>query len=189
VTFYTPGDTNNRADGLLRTTKYTRPQGFPAALSPPSAGMSGQAPLRLDDSAAAEAANDQISCVLRDVGTFPAMGEAGPAPAGMFVREVRQDMKTAAQGATGLNVPSLLGLVTGAPYFHGGNARTLEEALGDTFDRHRRALADGFRPDAIQIRQLTAYLLSIDESTTAHAVPALGFATDLCAQIPPGVIK
>jgi YVTN family beta-propeller protein len=129
--FFTPGEDNNKAMGLLRTTEYTRPAGFPAALNPPSAAT-GKAPLRFTGDN--PAANDQINCVLRDVGTFPAMGTAGVVPSGVTVKEVRQDMMTPAQGATGFNIPSLLGMVTGAPYFHAGGARTLEEALSFPFD-------------------------------------------------------
>jgi hypothetical protein len=183
--FYTPNEENNRMGGLLQTTPYRLPPLFPAALNPPAS--SGMATLRL---AGATGATDQINCVLRDVGTFPAAGTAGIAPDGVVVKEVRQDMTTTAQGQTGFNIPSLLGMVTGAPYFHAGAARTLEEAFGDTFDRHRRALAENFRPDATQVRQLVAYLLSIDEDAPAPPAPVLGFAVDLCAQqVPVGVIK
>jgi YVTN family beta-propeller protein len=183
--FYTPNEDNNKPGGLLQTTVYTLPMLFPAALNPPAA-TGRSATLRL---MAATGANDQINCVLRDVGTFPATGTAGIAPGDVVIKEVRQDMTTPAQGATGLNIPSLLGMVTGAPYFHAGNARTLEEALGETFDRHRRALAENFRPDATQTRQLVAYLLSIDEDAAVPPAPNLGFAFDLCAQVPAGVIK
>ena len=117
--FFTPNEANNGVAGLLRTTQYTRPALFPAALNPPSAAT-GTAPLRFDNVMLA-AANDQINCVLRDVGTFPAMGGgAGIAPAGVFIKEVRADMATPSQGLTGFNIPSLLGMVTGAPYFHAG---------------------------------------------------------------------
>ena len=80
-------------------------------------------------------------------------------------------------------------MVTGAPYFHAGAARTLEEALGDTFDRHRRAFAENFRPDATQLRQLVAFLLSIDEDKRPPIAPPLGFAFDLCSQIATGTIR
>jgi len=183
--FYTPNEANNAVAGLLRTTEYTLPQLFPAALNPPAAAGGGKATLRFNG--ANPAAFDQINCVLRDVGTF-APG-AGIVPAGVLLKEVRQDMVTQAQGATGMNIPSLLGMVTGAPYFHGGNARTLEEALGETFDRHRRAHSENFRPDEDETRQLAAFLLSIDETTAPPATPMLGFPFDLCAQIPAGSIN
>jgi YVTN family beta-propeller protein len=183
--FYTPGDENSGATGLLKSLEYTRPTNFPVSLNPPAA--SGRATLRF--TGANPAANDQINCVLRDVGTFPSSGTAGVAPNGVTVKEVRQDMSTPAQGQSGYNIPSLLGGVTGAPYFHAGSARTLEEALGDAFDVHRRAFAENFRPDATQIRQLVSYLLSIDESTAPPPAPVLGFSFDLCAQIPAGALR
>jgi hypothetical protein len=192
--FYTPGDDNNGVQGLLRTTRYTLPVNFPAALNPPAAAGAGRATLRFSASTdpAVIGANDQINCVLRDVGTFPATGTTGLAATGLQVKEVRQDMTTTAQGATGYNIPSLLGMVTGAPYFHAGGARTLEEALGDTFARHRRAFSENFTPSALDIRQLTAFLLSIDEDAAPVAPPSLqqlGFPHDLCQQTVAGVIR
>jgi hypothetical protein len=76
----------------------------------------------------------------------------------------------------------LLGLQVGAPYYHAGNARTLEEALSTTFQGHYQSpLAQVFNPTATQIRQLVAYLLSIDGSTTPLATPALGAGGgDIC---------
>ena len=194
--FYTPGEANNGAQGLLRTTRYTLPPSFPVALNPPAAapGAQGRASLRFSASVdpAVIGANDQLNCVLRDVGTYPGSGVTGIAGAGLSVKEVRQDMTTAAQGATGFNIPSLLGMVTGAPYFHAGGARTLEEALGDTFDRHRRAFAENFNPSPVERQQLAAYLLSIDEDATPVPPPSaqqLGFPHDLCQQTVAGVIR
>ena len=128
------------------------------------------------------AATDQIQCVLRAVGTFPAAGTMPVLPTGSTVQlsEVRQDMAVTAQGSTGFNSPSLLNGVAGAPYFHGGNARTLEEVFSPTFAAHYQALSVNFMPTATQIRQLVAYLLSIDESTAMVAPPTLTFDTRLC---------
>jgi YVTN family beta-propeller protein len=192
--FYTPGDDNNSAQGLLRSTRYTLPANFPPTLNPPAAAGLGRASLRFSASTdpAVIGANDQINCVLRDVGTYPTSGNAGVAPSGVLVREVRQDMSTAAQGATGFNIPSLLGMVTGAPYFHAGAARTLEEALDDVFARHHRALSENFTPSPVERQQLAAYLLSIDEETapvTPPTVQQLGFPYDLCQQTVAGVIR
>jgi len=90
-------------------------------------------------------------------------------------------MATGAQGAggtntndftTGYNIPSLLGLQVGGPYFHAGNARSLEEMYNNViFAKHYDALGAVFTPTATTTRQLVAYLLSIDESTTAPALP------------------
>jgi len=61
----------------------------------------------------------------------------------------------------------------------------LEERFNDeTFHRHHRALAPTFLDDAElrydQIRQLVAFLLSIDASTTIEDVPGDGLRYDLC---------
>ena len=183
--FYTPGATNNDGvTGALIATKWTRPTGFPAALVPATASF------RLSPF---DPNNDQITCVLRNVGTFPATPPAGVAPAGVVVKEVRAgggvgnppvpSMSVNAQGATGFNVPALVGMVTGAPYFHAGNARTLEEVFSTTFQAHHEAFSSNFSPTPQQVAQLVAFLDSIDDSTTPMAVPAsgvLGFTADIC---------
>ncbi len=170
--FYTPNETNNAVAGLLRTTEYTLPTGFPVALNPPANVTSKKAFLRSD--AASAASSDQINCVLRDVGTF---ATGGVFPTGIVLKEVRADMTTAAQGLTGFNPPSLLGMVTGAPYFHGGNARTLEEVLSTTFVKHHQALSTLFAPTATDIANLVAYLSSIDNDATVVPIPTSGSIT------------
>lgn len=126
--------------------------------------------------------NDQLRCALRDVGTFPMQGDATePAnvvgrvpPSAPTLLEYRQDMTTLAQGRDGMNVPSLFGLSVGAPFLHGGNARTLEELLSDTFADHHRALAKDFLGDPetrdSRMLHLVAYLLSIDETTPTDRI-------------------
>jgi hypothetical protein len=70
----------------------------------------------------------------------------------------------------------------GAPYFHAGNARTLEEGLSTMFlEHHQSAVANIFNPDATQVKQLVAYILSIDEDEPSFAIPAKGNSGgDLC---------
>ncbi|MBX7196854.1 MAG: hypothetical protein K1X94_32690 [Sandaracinaceae bacterium] len=182
--FYTPSEANNAAAGLLRTTNYTAPAMFPAALNPPTAMGTRTASLRFPAGTTA-GANDQIQCVLRAVGTFPASGTMPIVPSGspVVIREVRTNMMTDAQGLSGFNPPSLLGGVTGAPYFHAGNARTLEEVFDPAFEGHYQALSENFLlagDRATQVRQIVAFLLSIDESTTAAADPVLGYSPQLC---------
>jgi cytochrome c peroxidase len=102
------------------------------------------------------------------------------------VLELRQDMVTGGQGAAatgrGFNPPSLLGMSVNAPYFHAGNARTLEEAFSTMFVKHHQsAVANIFSPDATQVKQLVAYLLAIDEDEPGFAIPAKGnTGGDLC---------
>jgi hypothetical protein len=112
--------------------------------------------------------------------------------------ELRADMTTLAQGngnptgeGRGYNPPSLLGLATGAPYLHAGNARTLEALLDATFATHFRALAPNFLaetdPQAVrtQVDELVHYLLSIDEHTPYPAIPAPGAAGGLLCPTSP----
>jgi hypothetical protein len=201
--FYSPGDNHNGtlatgvglgtggvADpiGDLRTLTYMLPAGFPMSnLNPPA--NAGAATLRLNDIMAI-AANDQINCVLRNVGTMPAIMGTTP-PAGITVAnaprllEARTNMTTPAQGATGFNPPSLFGMATGAPYFHGGNARTLEELFDTVFQAHFTAHSAIFAPTATEKGQLAQFLMSIDESTTMVAPQGgLGFNPDLCPTLP-----
>lgn len=135
-------------------------------------------------------ADDQINCVLRAVGTFPDLSNGRepyavvPADAPVIVREVRDNMAALALGESGYNVPSLLGVATGAPYFHAGNARTLEEAFDSVFTPHHRALAPDFLVDDSERRErvadLVAYLLSIDDGWPIETFPV---EFDLCASV------
>jgi YVTN family beta-propeller protein len=180
--FYAPGDgSNDRVTGSLITRRWTRPNGAPTALMP-EGGTFRRSPF--------DAANDQLSCALRDVGTW-ASGR-GVAPEGVDLLEVRADMTTPSQGATGFNPPSLLGVAHGAPYFHAGNARTLEEAMGPRFATHRDVFAPtGMFEGAggvVRLRQLLAFVTSIDERTEVIATPARiggssGFDPDVCGQL------
>jgi hypothetical protein len=144
---------------------------------------------------------DQMKCALRSVGTFPSMPQApfvgvsasvaGAPP----VREVRHIVNAdatlyeekAALGGAGFNVPSLLGVAAGGPYFHAGNARTLEEVFDSNFAGHYAVFGES-PPSAEEIQALVSYLLSIDDTgdTVPPQLPTdLGFNPDLCAQFVP----
>jgi DNA-binding beta-propeller fold protein YncE len=180
--FYTPGEaSNDRVTGALITRRWTRPPGAPTAL------MGAGGTFRLSPF---DAANDQLACAVRNVGTWAA--GAGVAPPGVDVLEVRADMTSPSQGATGFNPPSLLGVAHGAPYFHAGNARTLEEALGPRFATHRELFAPTGMFDGVggatRMRQLVAFVASIDARTEPVAQPARiggssGFDPDVCGQL------
>lgn len=175
--FYTPGAAATGATGSIRTVTYARPGGFPASLNPPSSA--GPATLR------GTTGGEQINCILSSFGTFPTTGTAAILPAGstVLVRELRTDMIATAQGASGYNPPALVGMATGAPYFHAGNARSLEEVFDATFSGHYQAFSENFLDvgdRATQVRQMVAFLLSIDESTPVAATPSLGFDPTLC---------
>jgi YVTN family beta-propeller protein len=184
--FYTPGDTPNAAYGSTSTSALrniawgTNLNGFPALLLPDTDTSARKMVEGLPETL------EQVDCVLRPVGTF------GTSDAAVNVQEQRDD-QTSAQGngsttaggviGKGYNPPSLLGLQAGAPYFHAGNARTLEEALSSSlFQTHlQSSIAQTFSPSATQVRQLVAYLLSIDANESPFAEPALGvLGGDLC---------
>ena len=173
--FYTPSTETNTA---LLTTPYEVPPDFPMDLAPTLV----EAQRTLRSPSAFVSTEDQIQCVLRNVGTY---GVSAP---DVNIAELRGNMATPSQGdgnppssptsdptsdevynVRGFNVPSLYGLSVGAPYFHAGNARSLEELLSEIFDKHRRAFnADPEvwdNPKAIE--NLVHYLLSIDGDTRA----------------------
>jgi YVTN family beta-propeller protein len=183
--FYTPNVANTAA---LKTTPFDVPAGFPAGLLP------AQDPQ--DRKLVINAGGESVQCVLRNVDTFK---KAEP---GVGIAEVRgTNMKDLAQGGgvalrpnadgdnnadndpkagIGYNVPSLLGVATGAPFMHAGNARTLEAMLTSTFAAHTNALAPNFllesNPDAVkaQVDELVQYLLSIDEDKAVQTLPLPG---------------
>jgi YVTN family beta-propeller protein len=173
--FYAPSKTVT--DALLAKA-WTAPGGFPVGLLPAASGtMRAQV---------GGAGNDQLLCMMRNVGTF------GVAETGVGIAEVRANMVAVAQGndvgAKGYNPPSLKNLVTGAPYLHGGNARTLEALLDETFKAHHQAFATNFLDPSTQStpterEQLVSFLLSIDDATTTVAAPASAGATggNFCA--------
>ena len=176
--FYTPNDTNgsNLADAgttALINAPWSSTTGFPASVLPQTANRT----LRLSPY---DNLNDQAVCVLRNVGTFPSQsGGANTQAVSVtpgLVLEVRANMTSLAQGATGYNPPSLLGMIQGGPYFHGGNALTLDEVFGATFAAHHQAFSSNFDPTSgsglTDKANLIQYLISLDNSTPAVAIPA-----------------
>ncbi len=188
--FWTPSAATNSAMGTLRTTNFNGFMGGFAALNPPS--QTAPAPLRFTNAdPMVVGANDQINCVLRAVGTIraPAMAGGVPgavAPAGVTINEVRANMTTAAQGLTGFSPPGLVGMGLGAPYFHAGNARTLEELFDSVFQSHYQAFSANFLTNAgadreRDIRNIVAFVLSIDDDTmTVPVRGSLSFDPQLC---------
>jgi len=197
--FYEPSEArNNPLTGTLRVQTYT---GFPTAfagLNPPSANPGRTSTFRISAANAALAGSgDQINCVLRSVGTVGGTlgAPTAVAPTGVsnFIFEVKAN-GTPAQGFTGFNPPSLVGMGTGAPFFHAGNARTLEEVLSDLFRTHHQALSANFlvasadpAARATAVRQLAAYLVSIDDQTTPVPFPTHPTISsfDLCTGFTP----
>jgi hypothetical protein len=182
--FYTP-DVQSTTNALL-TTKLWGPAaalaGFPPALLPATT----PAMQAMRYAGTAKGTYDQLTCVLRPVGTF------GVAETAVGTAELRGDLVTVAQGnetdGKGFNPPSLLGMTLGAPYFHGGQVRTLEAMFSEAFAAHFRALAPptflaATDPNrAAEVSALIAYVLAIDEDQAIVPTPPLGpTGGDLCA--------
>ena len=187
--FYTPGDVPNDASGSVapdlavrdRGSRTPSRNGFPAALFPFHRERKQLHEVRRAHRVRAAPVRSSV----RWAPSAPRRRRVptGVSPAAVNVLELRQDMVTGAQGAgrgergndftAGYNIPSLLGLQVGAPYFHAGNARTLEELFNTTLSSAHYAVARGavFTPTPTTVRQLVAYLLSIDGSTTAPVAP------------------
>ncbi len=157
--FWTPSLINN---DMLMITPFEPPTDDPFwSLNPFQ--ISGEVLM----SEAMPVAPNEVTCGLRNVGSF---GIPGDQP-GTEALEKRAS-GTVAQGAGGFNIPALYGLSVGAPYFHHGQAATLDDLVFDPkWDSHLRA----GNPNLGQLTNLeraalVSYLLSID----AHAPePAL----------------
>jgi DNA-binding beta-propeller fold protein YncE len=120
-----------------------------------------------NDNTGAAIPPNQVACVLRDVNTF---GLPGDTTATDLVEKKVDGSR--AQGAGGFNVPSLYGLAVGAPYLHHGQARTLKDVFADNkWVAHLKGGNPNFAPNAAQIDDLIAYLLSIDAETPEVDVP------------------
>ena len=122
----------------------------------------------------------QLSCVIRNVGTFGIRQANGALDAtATLPLEARPGAPTRAQGFRGYNVPSLYGMTLGGPFLHHGQAATLEALFStSSFGSHWKAGAPNFDPSKETNRaDLIAFIESIDATTPEIALPS-GF--DLC---------
>jgi YVTN family beta-propeller protein len=125
---------------------------------------------------AATAPASPILCALRPVGTY----NVAEPEVGVFEKTTTgADAPGNNPDVNGFNVPSILGMSLGAPYFHGGQARTLEATFDERFAGHFRALNPAFLSAsdparAEKVQALIQYLLSIDNDKPTVAVPPLG---------------
>ena len=109
---------------------------------------------------AAVIAPPMVGCTLRNVGTF---GIPGDAPATTSLE--KKDDGSRSEGRGGYNVPSLYGLAVGAPYLHHGQAVTLTDLFTSArWANHTQAGAAN-PPSAQQVKDLIAFVLSIDAAT------------------------
>ncbi len=138
-----------------------------AALNLDTQKVAVETAVQLFDGGTGNVGPERVTCVLRAVGTFEV---ANPLE--------RKADGTQAQGLKGFNPPSLLSVNAGAPYFHHGEAKTLEEVFAARYAGHHQAgnanfLANGGTTPAeqLQVSQLVAFLKSIDESTAPFSIP------------------
>lgn len=138
--------------------------------------------------------DDRLRCALRNVGTYgqhasdpeaPPVDETkhlvGKDPDDPMMMKMKY-LDLPASSKDGFNIPSLVGLSAGAPYFHAGNARTLEEVFDPAFAAH---LYPGAPPlSSEDVRNLVSYLLSLDETGDTPPPPLANvpFDPDLCGQ-------
>ena len=173
-------------DKLKSVSWTTRASVLPSAILPVANTAAALQTMRY--SGANAGALDAMVCTLRNVGTY------NNAEEGVGIAEVRGNMLSPAQGnstdSMGFNIPALIGLGVNAPYFHAGQARTLEAVLSDTFSAHSNALTPGTNAlpvnadaaNAAKRAAIVQFLLSIDQDTAPIAAPALGATGgDFCA--------
>jgi mono/diheme cytochrome c family protein len=168
-----PASAATNLNQKLKTTSWTAAvTTFPPTLLPTD--LPGNQMMRYNGTN--PAGLDSMTCLLRPVGTY-GIGEAG-----VTVPELRRTHNPAQPGqgneatGKGFNVPSLIGAAVNAPYFHAGNARTLEGLLSDVFASHHGALSTGFLgagdpQSSVKRAQLVQFLLSIDADSAMIAAP------------------
>jgi YVTN family beta-propeller protein len=108
----------------------------------------------------------QLSAFLRKVGTFDPTN----------FNEVKANANVSgavppARGDLGLNPPSLLGLAATAPYFHSGQARTLDEVMNNVAHRTAGSPGQDLFTDAGNRALMVKFLRSIDASKPFFAGP------------------
>jgi YVTN family beta-propeller protein len=183
--FWTPSDANNAA---LKAAAFAAPITFwnPLWTFYDDADTAGDAfkiqgqpkEAEVVGNNTANLAPNQVACVIRVAKSD--LADTGVGTFGSDALEIKAN-GTRAQGRGGYNIPSLYGLSTGSPYLHHGGAETLEELLspdpGSPWKSHLLAGNESFLigPDvgqqAIMIRQLIAFIRSIDGGTDEQALP------------------
>jgi hypothetical protein len=84
-----------------------------------------------------------------------------------------------ANGALGLNIPSLIAAFAGAPYFHSGAAQTLDDVLANPAHRSLGTGSDTLS-DAADRAKVAKFVASIDLSTATFAEKSIDTARALC---------
>jgi YVTN family beta-propeller protein len=191
--FFAPSGSTNTS---LAQTPFTIPTFFPTTwmYNADSSGTKRNAVSAQPVIAAADATGPaepaqipiaQISCSLRNVGTFGVPGDS--AKTDELERRPFQGSLARAEGRAGYNVPSLYGLALGAPYLHHGQSPSLNDLLTNpAWQFHTNAGNANFSltlQDSSKVNDLVAFLLSIDAATPEIGVPTdagSGLSFDAC---------
>jgi cytochrome c peroxidase len=172
--FWTPSAGNNTA---LATTAFARPAAWLAAWNDHTTQIQAQLTPDPDPTAVVTNAPPQVSCVIRNVGTFGVLTGSGTFDAAATATVERRDTGARAQGAGGYNIPSLYGLPLAAPFLHHGQATDLFGFLDPNgpWDDHVQAANPLFLEsdtDGSARRDLVNFLYTIDASTPEIALQA-----------------
>jgi cytochrome c peroxidase len=167
--FFTPSSTTNSQLATAPTGTFTDTSPF-GGISPHTLHIEAEP-------AATPIGPTQVSCVLRNVGTFGVVGDSAATDI-LEVKGVAPGTPNRAQGQfAGYNIPSLYGLQVGAPFMHHGQANTLEEFLDpdgawqDHLNAGNAIFSSTLTDDDVE--DLVSFLLSIDATTEEFiAVPA-----------------
>lgn len=125
--------------------------------------------------AASEVTAGQLNRFLCKVGTFNAAAP-NELKGGGVAGQVNTD---GANGALGFNIPSLLSVAAGQPYFHSGDALTLEEVL-DNLEHRQRGTGVDTLTNATDRAKLAKFLASIDITTPNFPERTMDQAKTLC---------
>ncbi|HEU0202359.1 MAG TPA: hypothetical protein VFR86_18250, partial [Burkholderiaceae bacterium] len=128
--------------------------------------------------AATEITAGQLTRFLCKAGTFNAQ-LANELKGGGVAGQLNTD---GANGALGINIPSLLNVFAGAPYFHSGAAQTLDEALDNIAHRSLGTNGVDTLTSAGDRAKLAKFVASIDSTTLAFPEKTMDEARALCLQ-------
>ena len=118
----------------------------------------------------------QLNRFLCKAGTFNA-ALANELKGGAVAGQLNTD---GANGVLGINIPSLLSVFAGAPYFHSGAAQTLDDVLANVQHRSLGTAGIDGLSNAADRAKLAKFVASIDASTPAFPERTINEAKALC---------
>ncbi len=118
----------------------------------------------------------QLNRFLCKAGTFDAV-LANELKGGGVAGQLNTD---GANGALGINIPSLVSVAAGAPYFHSGAAQTLDQVLENVAHRSLGTLGTDTLSNAADRTKVVKFLKSIDLATPAFPERTIAQAKALC---------